>query len=117
MNTTSQPTPTFKEVLDRVLEIVGFVFVAGPPVLFVAVPWFLVALLLTPWVAAMVALVAVVLAAGALLAAVGALVASPYLIVRHVREHHAAAEASAPAEAPLAVPAPRLVPVPRRSAA
>jgi uncharacterized membrane protein len=121
---TADTRPTFKEVLDRILEIVGFVFVAGPPVLFVAVPWLLVVLLLTPWLAAMVALVVVVLAAGALLAAAGAIVASPYLVVRHVRAHRAAAEApvaeapvaEAPvAEAPVAMPAPRLVP--RRSAA
>lgn len=111
-------SPAFKEVLDRFLEIVGFVFVAGPPVLFVGAPWLLIALLLTPWVAAMVALVAVVFAAGALIAAAGAVLASPYLIVRHVREHRAAAEAPAAAHAPVAAPAPRLVPaMPRRSAA
>jgi uncharacterized membrane protein len=111
-------SPTFKEVSDRILEIVGFVFVAGPPVLFVAVPWLLIALLMAPWVAAMVGLVAVVLAAGALLAAVGALIASPYLVVRHIRAHRAAAAARKATEAPVATPAPRLVPaLPRRSAA
>jgi hypothetical protein len=116
---TADTRPSFKEVLDRMLEIVGFVFVAGPPVLFVAVPWLFVALLLAPWVAAMVGLVIVVLAAGALIAAAGAILASPYLVVRQIRTHRAAAEApvaEAPvAEAPIAMPAPRLVP--RRSAA
>jgi uncharacterized membrane protein len=110
MDTTSAPTP--KEVLDRVLEFVGFVFVAGPPVAFLLVPWLLLVLLLIPPAALLLTLAAVVFVAGALLAAVGAIVASPYLIVRHIRARHEAAEA------PVELPAPRLVPVPtRRSAA
>jgi hypothetical protein len=110
METTATPTP--KEILDRILEIVGFVFVAGPPVAFLFVPWLLLVLLLIPPAAVVLTLAAVVFVAGALVAAVGAIVASPYLIVRHIQARHEAAEA------PVEAPAPRLVPVAtRRSAA
>jgi hypothetical protein len=54
--------------------------------------------------------VAVVVVLWAVIAAIGAVIASPYLIVRHLRARHAAAVAAQPATAP----APRLVP---RSAA
>src|SRR4051794_27730603 len=103
METTE--TPTSKEVLTRVLETVGFVFVAGPPVAFLLVPWLILVLLLIPPAALVLTLVAIVLVAGALVAAVCAIVASPYLIVHHLRARRAAAEAR------VEEPAPRLVPV------
>jgi hypothetical protein len=99
MTTTNSPTP--KDILERTAESVGFVFVAGPPVAFLLVPWLIVVLLIIPPAAVVLTLVAVVVVVGAALAAVGAIIASPYLIVRHLRARHAAATA-APQPAPLA---------------
>jgi hypothetical protein len=108
MTTTDSPTP--KDILERIAESVGFVFVAGPPVAFLLVPWLIVVLLIIPPAAVVLTLVAVVVVLGAVIAAIGAIIASPYLIVRHLRARHAAAVAAQPATAP----APALVP---RSAA
>jgi hypothetical protein len=105
METTSAPTP--REILERVLESVGYVFVAGPPVAFLLVPWLVIVLFLIPPAALVLTLVAVVAVIGAVFAAIGAIIASPFLIVRHLRARHAAHVA---AEAPAEAPAPRLVP-------
>jgi hypothetical protein len=99
MTTTDSPTP--KDILERIAETVGYVFVAGPPVAFLLVPWLIVVLLIIPPAALVLTLVAVVVVLGAVLAAIGAIIASPYLIVRHLRARHAAAVA-APQPVPLA---------------
>jgi uncharacterized membrane protein len=111
MTTTDSPTP--KDILERIAETLGYVFVAGPPVAFVLVPWLIVVLLIIPPAAMLLTLVAVVVVVGAVLAAVGAIIASPYLIVRHLRERHARHAAAAAAK-PVSTSAPQLVP---RSAA
>jgi hypothetical protein len=93
-----QPT----EELD---PLVGFIPVAGPPVLILAVPLVLVGLIVAgPFVLilTLVALVALVLA---VLAAAGLVLASPYLLVRHLRARRAVALAPAPATTSRLAPA------------
>jgi hypothetical protein len=91
MNTTEQFTPTASgpptrsDVLADVLPVIGTVYVAGPPILFAWAGTVLFALMLAGPFALLVTLVAVVVAAAALLALAGAILATPYLLIRHFR--------------------------------
>jgi hypothetical protein len=84
-------SPTFGEMLDEVLPLIGVVVVAGPPVLLLAGPLVLGALILAgPFaLAATMVLVVIValVAAAVLLALTGAVLATPYLLVRRLRGH------------------------------
>lgn len=76
--------PTIGDMLGEIVPLVGFVAVAGPPVMFVVGPWAVVVLAL---IGPFLLLFSFVLAA-ALVAVVGvALLAPPYLLVRHLRGH------------------------------
>ena len=77
-----RPTPV--ETLDETASLIGAPPIYGPPAVFLFVPWLLLVLLLIPWVGFLITLALVVVVAGALLIALGALIASPYLLVRHV---------------------------------
>jgi len=83
--------PTFGEILDEILPLVGVVVVAGPPVVLLAGPLVLGALMLAgPFALAatmVLVLVVALVAAAALLALTGAVVATPYLLARRLREH------------------------------
>lgn len=77
--------PTFPKLVFETLPLVGAVFVAGPPVVFVGGPWLLfVLMLLGPLVLLCTLAVALVAAAG-LLALSCLILATPYLLVRRVR--------------------------------
>jgi hypothetical protein len=78
-------SPTVRELLQRVVPGIFFVPLAGPPVILLLGPWLLLVLLIIPPAAFVITLVLVFLVAGGLLAAFGALIASPYLLVRHLR--------------------------------
>jgi hypothetical protein len=80
---------TWAEALGATVPLISAPAYFGPPVVFVLGPWLLLVLLLVPPAAVLITLVLVVLLAAALLAALGALIASPYLIVRHLRTRHA----------------------------
>ena len=117
--------PAFGEQVKRALPFVLFVPLAGPPVILLLGPWLLLVLLVIPPAALVITLGLVVAVAAGLLAGLGALVASPYLLVRHLRARHAAREPQAapePGSAPALRPAGadiaiELVPVgPRRYA-
>ena len=84
MNTNERPT--VQELLQRVVPGIFFIPLAGPPVILLLGPWLLLVLLIIPPAAVLITLVLVCAAAGALLFALGALIASPYLLVRHLRE-------------------------------
>ena len=81
--------PTFRELVFETLPLVGAVFVAGPPVVFVGGPWLLfVLMLLGPFV--LLCTLAVALVAGmGLLALCWGILATPYLLVRRMRGHKA----------------------------
>ena len=85
--------PTFGEIVDEILPITDVVLVAGPPVLFVAVPWLLLALMLSGPFAVLVALMVVLAGVAVLCAAIIGIVATPYLVVRGVFRRYRAAQA------------------------
>jgi hypothetical protein len=85
--------PTFREMLDDVLPVIGVVFVAGPPVVFVAAPWLLLALMLSGPFALVVAFVVVGLVVAALLAALAAICAAPFVLVRRLHRRYRSAQA------------------------
>jgi hypothetical protein len=109
---SSSDQPTRGEMLAEIIPLVGVVVVAGPPVVLLAGPLVLFALLLVGPFVLVLTLVALLIGSTILVALIGAILASPYLLVRHLRERRAAAHSSSSA------PAPRLVPaVSRRAAA
>ncbi|MGZ6635911.1 MAG: hypothetical protein ACXVHB_27785 [Solirubrobacteraceae bacterium] len=85
ITTHASGPPSLGDQFAEVLPLVGTVFVAGPPVLVAWAGTVLFALMLAGPFALLVALVVAVAAAAALVALAGAIVATPYLLVRHVR--------------------------------
>ena len=77
--------PTVAEILAETDDLVEFVPVAGPPVVLVLGPWVFLALMLAGPFAVLVAFVVMVFAATVLVGLTGALIASPYLLVRRLR--------------------------------
>lgn len=97
---TADERPTFREMLDDVSPVIGVVFVAGPPVVFLAAPWLLLALMLSGPFALLVAFVVVAFVAAALLACIAALVAAPFVLVHRLHRRHGSAQA-------IGIPVPR----------
>jgi hypothetical protein len=83
--------PTFGEMLEEILPLIGVVVVAGPPVVLLVGPLVLFALMLAGPFALAVTLLLVLavalVAAAVLVALTGAVVATPYLLVRRLRGH------------------------------
>lgn len=79
--------PPLGERLSEILPLVFVVPVAGPPVVLLLGPLLLIDLLLIPPTALLITLVVVTVVAAGLLAAFICLVASPYLLVRHILKH------------------------------
>jgi hypothetical protein len=97
--------PSWGDTAESVVAVIGAPPIYGPPVTFLLGPWLLLVLLLIPPFA-LVFMVALVLAVAAVvLAAAGAVLASPYLLVRHLRADRAGK--AKPAAAPHAVRKPR----------
>lgn len=113
-NPAASERPTFGEMVAEIVPLIGFIPVAGPPVIFVLGPWLFLVLMLAGPFACLFALVVVMIVAAMVLAALAgavlALLAAPYLLVRYVREHRAR-HASLGARAPqfVAVGSPRVV--------
>jgi hypothetical protein len=82
---TASGPPTRGDLLADVLPVIGTVYVAGPPILLAWAGTVLFALMLAGPFALLVTLVAVVVAAAALIALAGAILATPYLLIRHFR--------------------------------
>jgi hypothetical protein len=84
--------PSFGDMLRGILPLIGVVAVAGPPVVFLAAPLVLFALMLTGPFVLVVTLVLVavagLVAVAALVALAGAIAVAPYRLVRHLRAHH-----------------------------
>ena len=83
------PKEGLGEMLEDALPYIFFIPVAGPPVILLLGPLLILVLLLIPPAAFLITLVLVVAVAAGLLVALAALIASPYLLVRHLRAHHA----------------------------
>ena len=90
--------PTDDDGPGAFLALIGVVPVAGPPLVFVAGPLVLFALLISGPVLLVLTLAVALVACAALVAVAGAIVASPYLLVRYLGRHRLArAHRSAPA--------------------
>ncbi|HEX6023867.1 MAG TPA: hypothetical protein VFZ00_17890 [Solirubrobacter sp.] len=72
-------------MLDELEPLVGAVPFYGPPIVFIAGPWMLLALLLAAPFAVLMTVVLALIAAGVLIVALAAVIASPYLLVRRLR--------------------------------
>ena len=82
----SKSEPSQTSMLGEILPLVGTIAVAGPPVLFLALPWLLLALMLSGWVAVILTVVALIVVSAVVLAAAGALIATPFVLYRrHTR--------------------------------
>jgi hypothetical protein len=108
MSTTEPISPTASghgatdDLRTEVLPVFDTVFVAGPPVLLVWAGTVLFALMLAGPFALVAAFVVVLVAAAALVTLVGAILATPYLLVRHVRQRLAERRHAAEGRAPIA---------------
>jgi hypothetical protein len=69
----------------EISPLVGAVPVEGPPAILLALPWLLLVLMLAGPFALLATIVIAMLAVALVIAALAALVASPFLLVRHVR--------------------------------
>jgi hypothetical protein len=103
------PEPPVERLLEETADLVEAVPLYGPPAILIVAPLVLLALMVAGPFLAMLTLVAVVLVTTALVALAGAVLASPFLLIRHLRRPRATARM------PLGV---RLAPIhPRRAAA
>ena len=82
---TASGPPTLGEQVADVLPVFATVYVAGPPVLLAWAGTVLFALMLAGPFALLVTLVVVLAAAAALVTLAGAILATPYLLIRHFR--------------------------------
>jgi hypothetical protein len=98
----SPDRPTLAERLGETVPLLSAPAFFGPPVVFLLGPWLLLVLLLIPPAALLITLMVIAALGAGVLVALGALIASPYLIVRHLRTRHAAAS-HAPAASDVAV--------------
>jgi hypothetical protein len=94
--------PTVGEEADETLPLVGAVPIYGPPIIVLAAPWLLLSLMLAGPFAVLVTLVVALVAVAVLVGLIGAILATPYLLVRHVRRYRAP-------HAPMHTPVPPLV--------
>jgi hypothetical protein len=99
--TASRP-PTLRDEVTEVGPIIGTVFVAGPPVLLAWTGTVLFALMLAGPFALLVTLVIAFAAAAAVVTLAGAILATPYMLVRHVRLRLAQRRHGSQARAPIA---------------
>jgi hypothetical protein len=90
--TTATPTSrvTRGDVFDERASLLGAPAYFGPPVIFVLGPWLLLVLMLAGPVALALTIVLALAACAIVLAACAAVIASPYVLVRHLRGHRIA---------------------------
>jgi hypothetical protein len=95
--------PTGRTMDREISPLIGAVPIEGPPAILLAVPWLLLVLVLAGPFALLLTTVLVLLAAALVIAALAAIVASPFLLARHLRtvrarrEHVEATVAKEPA--------------------
>jgi hypothetical protein len=82
---TASGHPTLRREVAEIDPLIGTVYVAGPPVLLAWAGTVLFALMLAGPFALLVAFIVALAAAAALVALAGAILATPYLLIRHVR--------------------------------
>jgi hypothetical protein len=84
-NTTPPDRPTWGDAVEYAATTIGAPAIYGPPVAFLFGPWLFLVLLLAPPFAFLVTVALVVVVAAVLLAVIATVLASPYLLVRHLR--------------------------------
>jgi hypothetical protein len=108
MQTTAPITPTAsgqQSVADQladVLPVVDTIYVAGPPIIVAWAGTVLLALMLAGPFALVVTFVVVAAAAAAVVALAGAILATPYLLIRHLRARLAKRRHASESWAPMA---------------
>ena len=103
--------PTAAGILGGTLDLTLVVPVAGPPAILLVGPLVLFTLMVAGPFVVLLTIAALLIAATILGTLAGAVLASPYLLVRHLRGRRAAARES------FSAPAPQRVPVRSRRAA
>jgi hypothetical protein len=89
-STSASEHRTFGDVLAETIPLAGAIAGYGPPVIFLAGPWLLLALLLSaPFAALLTLVVAMLVAATALVAVTAAILGAPYLVIRGLRSYRA----------------------------
>ena len=88
-NTTPPGRPTWGDEVEYAATTIGAPAIYGPPVAFLFGPWLFLVLLLAPPFAFLVTVALVVAVAAVLLAAIATVLASPYLLARHLRARRA----------------------------
>ncbi|HEY2771736.1 MAG TPA: hypothetical protein VGI87_14270 [Solirubrobacteraceae bacterium] len=78
---------TLGRVFDERAPLISAPAFFGPPVMFVLGPWLLLVLMLIGPFALIVTIVLAVAVAGAVLALLAAVIASPFLVIRHLHGH------------------------------
>jgi hypothetical protein len=81
----SPDRPTWAEFFDERAPMIGAPAFFGPPIIFVLGPWLLLVLLLIGPFALLFTGLLVLAAAASLMAVLVAVIASPYLLIRHLR--------------------------------
>jgi hypothetical protein len=76
---------TIRELPEEVLPLIDAPAFYGPPIIFVLGPWLLLVLLIIPPAALLITLTLAFLVVAAALVALIAVLASPYLLMRHLR--------------------------------
>jgi hypothetical protein len=106
---TTYGPPSLGDMLADTVPVIDTVFVAGPPVLLMWAGTVVLALMLAGPFALLVTLVVVLVAAAALVTLAGAVVATPYLLVRHLRGHRARHATRSTPPQPVAVESQRAI--------
>jgi hypothetical protein len=82
---SASESPTVGEMLAETVPLADVIAGFGPPVVFLAGPWLLFVLALAGPFALVFTFVVVLFAAALLVVLAGTILASPYLLVRHLR--------------------------------
>ena len=85
---------TVRETLEEIVPLIDVVVVAGPPAIFLVGPYLLFVLMLIGPFLLLVTFAVIAIGATVLVALTGAILATPYLLVRHLRGRWAAHAAS-----------------------
>jgi hypothetical protein len=86
---TASAPQTLGDMLADIVPVFATVFVSGPPVLVAWGGTVLLALMLAGPFAFLVTLIVVMVAAAAVVTLAGAILATPYVLIRHLRGHRA----------------------------
>ena len=100
--TPASGPPTLRDAVAEIDPLIGAVYVAGPPVLLAWTGTVLFALMLAGPFALLAAFVVALAAAAALVTLAGAILATPYLLIRHFRARVAKRRHVSEAPAPIA---------------